>query len=193
MVKKAHEELGRIDFLVNNATGAIHAMSDIPVSNKAEPLLDDRYLERWNRVISVDLTGAILCIRQVVPLMLAAKSGRIVNISSIAALNGMDPPGYAAAKAGLLGLTMSLAVRLAPYIQVNAVLPGFVSSLDHDPELVSKLTPGKKMGTPEDIAEVVGDIISAKSNYLTGSCIIVDGGVMSGGLGYAAGHVSHRE
>ena len=193
MVEKAHGNFGRIDFLVNNATGAIHASSDIPVANQADPILDDRYMERWNRVIGVDLTGALLCIRHVVPIMLAAKSGRIVNISSIAALNGGDPPAYTAAKAGLLGLTLSLAVRLAPYIQVNAILPGTVSSLGHDPRLVAKITPGKKMGTPEDIAEVVGDVVSARSSYLTGSCIVVDGGLMSGAIGLALGHVSHRK
>ena len=154
MVAKAHRELGRIDFLVNNATGMIHARSDIPIANESNPILDDRYMERWNRVISVDLTGAFLCIRHVVPIMLAAKSGRIVNISSISAITGTSEPSYNAAKAGLLGLTMSLAVRLAPYIQVNAILPGFVSSAKHDEELVAKITPGKKLGTPEDIAEV---------------------------------------
>jgi len=193
MVEKAHLSFGRLDFLVNNATGALHAASDIPIANEVDPFLDDRYMERWNRVIGVDLTGALLCIRQVVPIMLAAKSGRIVNISSVAALVGADPPAYTAAKAGLLGLTMSLAVRLAPYIQVNAILPGTVSSLGHDPRLVAKVTPGKKMGRPEDIAEIVGEVISARSSYLTGSCIVVDGGLMSGGLGFALGHVSHRK
>jgi len=124
--------------------------------------------------------------------MLAAKSGRIVNISSIAAIMGGDPPSYTVVKAGLLGLTRSLAVRLAPYVQVNAILPGFVSSMRHDPDLVANVTPGKKMGVPEDIAEIVGDVISAKTTFLTGSCILVDGAVMSGGIGLATGHVSHR-
>ena len=193
MVEKAHREFGRIDFLVNNATGALHAISDIPIVNRAEPLFDVRYMERWNRVIDVDLTGSLLCIRHVAPIMLAAKSGRIVNISSVAAITGDDPPGYTAAKAGLLGLTRSLAVRFAPYVQVNAILPGFVSSLNHDSELVAKVTPGKRMGTPDDIAEVVADVISAKSNFLTGSCIVVDGGVTSGAIGLSLGWVAQRE
>lgn len=184
MVEKAHRELGRLDFLVNNASGAFHAKSD----NSVEAAI----IEDWNQIISVDLTGSFLCTHFFSPIMLAAKSGRIVNISSICGITGDCGPAYCSAKAGLLGLTRSSAVSLAPYIQVNAVLPGFVSSYPHDADRVSKITPGRKMGTPEDIAEIAVSLISTKSRFLTGSCIVADGGLTNGIVGLSMDWVSQR-
>jgi 3-oxoacyl-[acyl-carrier protein] reductase len=184
IVDKAVSEFGRIDFLVNNATGS-HAKTDNSVENAI--------LEDWNLEIGVDLTGAFLCTRYAAPLMLKKKRGKIVNISSICALTGDCGPAYCAAKAGLLGLTRACAVALAPYVQVNAILPGFVSSQSHDPALVAKITPGAKMGTPEDIAELVGDIISTKGTFLTGSCITIDGAVTEGNIGLSMGWIKQRD
>jgi 3-oxoacyl-[acyl-carrier protein] reductase len=125
--------------------------------------------------------------------MLARKQGKIINVSSICAITGDCGPAYCSAKAGLLGLTRSCAVSLAPYVQVNAILPGFVSSQPHDPNLVGKITPGKKIGRPEDIAELVGDLISMKGTFLTGSCVTIDGAVTEGNIGLSMGWINQRE
>jgi 3-oxoacyl-[acyl-carrier protein] reductase len=165
-------ELGRLDFLINNAGGAGGAETDNPI--------DASNLPDWNRLIASNLTSAFLCIRQAAPIMLAQRGGRIVNISSICALTGDCGPAYCAAKAGLLGLTRHAAVWLAPHVQVNAVLPGFVDSQPHDREKVGRITPGKKMGRPEDIADLVGYLVSSPQSFLTGACIVMDGGVTNG-------------
>jgi 3-oxoacyl-[acyl-carrier protein] reductase len=184
MVERANNEFGHIDFLVNNAY-ASHMKTD----NSVEvAILDD-----WNLEIGVDLTGAFLCTRFVSPLMLARKQGKIINVSSICAITGDCGPAYCSAKAGLLGLTRSCAVSLAPYVQVNAILPGFVSSQPHDQNLVGKITPGKKIGRPEDIAELVGDLISMKGTFLTGSCVTIDGAVTEGNIGLSMGWINQRE
>ncbi len=183
IVEMATAEFGHIDFLVNNATGT-HVKTDKSV--------EEAVLEDWNSEIAVDLTGAFLCTHYVSPIMLSAKHGKIINISSICAITGDCGPAYCSAKAGLLGLTRSAAVSLAPYVQVNAILPGFVSSQPHDPNLVSKITPGKKMGTPEDIAELAANIISMKGTFLTGSCITIDGAVTEGIIGLSMGWIDQR-
>lgn len=105
MVEEVHKEFGRIDFLVNNSPGS-HAKSDNSV--------DAAVIEDWSQESGVDLTGAFLCTHFVAPLMLKRKSGKIVNISSICAITGDYGPAYCSAKAGLLGLTRSCAVSLAP-------------------------------------------------------------------------------
>jgi 3-oxoacyl-[acyl-carrier protein] reductase len=183
MIERAHNELERIDFLVNNATGS-HAKSDNPIERT---VIDD-----WNQEIAVDLTGAFLCSHYVASIMLAAKSRKIVNISSICGITGDCGPAYCSAKAGLLDLTRSCAVTLAPYVQVNAILPGFVSSQPHDQKLVSKITPGRKMGTPEEVAELVGAVISLKGTFLNGSCIVMDGSVTEGIIGLSMGWIRQR-
>lgn len=169
IVKKAKEELGRIDFVVNNAGGG----------DRDDPV-DASRLEDWNQVISQNLTSSYLCTRHVAPQMLRQRSGRIVNISSICALTGDCGPAYCAAKAGLLGLTRHSAVWLAPHVQVNAVLPGFVSTQSHSESKVARITPGRRMGQPEDVAELVGYLVSSNRSYLTGACITLDGSVMNG-------------
>jgi len=185
MVEDARTELGRIDFLVNNAGGGGHAKTD----NSVEASI----VEDWNKIIGTNLTGAFLCSHFVSPIMLAAKSGRIVNISSICGITGDCGPAYCSAKAGMLGLTRSSAVTLAPYIQVNAILPGFVSSQPHDESRVSRITPGKKMGRPEEIAELTANLISMRGTFLTGSCIVVDGGLTNGIIGLSMDWFGQRD
>lgn len=184
MANKAHAEFGRIDFLVNNAGGDGHAKTD----NSIEAAI----VGDWKLIIGANLTGAFLCTRSVAPVMLAAKSGKIVNISSICGITGDCGPAYCSAKAGLLGLTRSCAVSLAPYVQVNAILPGFVSSQPHDKDRVSKITPGGKMGTPEEIAELVANLICSRGTFLTGSCIVIDGSVTNGAIGLSMDWIGQR-
>jgi len=185
MVETFQKEFGHIDFLVNNAGGGGHAKTDNSVE---AAIIDD-----WNTIIGADLTGTFLCSHFVSPIMLSAKSGRIVNISSVCGITGDCGPAYCAAKAGVLGLTRSCAVTLAPYVQVNAILPGFVSSQPHDENKVSRITPGKKMGRPEEIAELAGELIAMKGTFLTGSCIVMDGSVTNGHIGLSMDWISQRD
>jgi 3-oxoacyl-[acyl-carrier protein] reductase len=172
MIDRMIGAFARIDFLVNNAGGLGGARADDPV-DKASP-------EDWNRMLASNLTSAFLCTRYVAPGMLRRRSGRIVNISSICGLTGDCGPAYCAAKAGLLGLTRHAAVWLAPYVQVNAILPGFVASQPHDAEKVGRITPGKKLGRPEEIADLAAYLIAAPQSFLTGACIVMDGSVTNG-------------
>lgn len=185
MVETAKKEFGRIDFLVNNAGGDGHAKTDNSVESAV--------IGDWDLIIGANLTGAFLCTHYVSPIMLAAKHGRIVNISSVCGLTGDCGPAYCSAKAGMLGLTRSCAVTLAPHIQVNAILPGFISSQAHDEAKVSRITPGKKMGRPEEIAELTAELISINGTFLTGACIVADGSVTNGGIGLSMDWISQRE
>ncbi|MGI0128618.1 MAG: SDR family NAD(P)-dependent oxidoreductase [Thermoplasmata archaeon] len=185
VLKVASERLGAIDFLVNHAGGARGADTDDPI--------DIADYKGGNRLLASNLGSTFLCARHVAPEMVKRKSGRIVNISSISEITGDCGPAYCAAKAGVLGLTRHSAVALAPYVQLNAILPGFVDSAPHDPEKAGHITPGRKMGHPEEIADLVGYLIATPQTFFTGTSIVMDGSVTNGIVGrmmnweYAAG------
>ena len=164
---------GRIDILVNNAgvTG--------------DGLLLRMKREEWDRVLLTNLTGAFETTRLVLPSMLKARSGRIVNISSVVAL--MGNPGqanYCAAKAGLLGLTKSLAREVASRsITVNAVAPGFIDTdMTKDLPEAARATmtgsiPLARLGTAEDVAQAVAFLAGPGAAYITGEVLNVSGGL----------------
>ena len=175
IVASAHRELTSLDFLVNNAGGAGGAETDSPI--------DSARFEDWSRLLASNLNSAFLCSRYVSPYMLQQKRGRIVTISSICGITGDCGPAYCASKAGLLGLTRHSAVALAPFVQVNAILPGFIDSQPHDPKRVARVTPGRTMGHPEDVADLAAYLIASPRSFLTGACIVLDGGVTNGVIG----------
>lgn len=141
--------------------------------------------DAWDRVIRVNLTGAFLVTRAVSRHMMRARAGSIVNVSSVVALTGSaGQANYAASKAGLIGFTRSLARELsARNIRVNAIAPGFIDTemTRNLPEEVRKgyaeRIPLGRMGTPEDVAEVVAFLLGDRSSYVNGVVLPVDGGL----------------
>lgn len=143
-------------------------------------------LAMWELVVGTHLTGSFLCCRAAVPL-LETRGGAIVNVSSVAALQGL--PGrapYSAAKAGILGFTRSLAVELAPSgVRVNAVAPGhtrtsmaeraFADGVLTEADIVQRVPMGR-MAKPSEIADVISFLAGPRSSYVTGQCLVVDGG-----------------
>jgi len=170
----ALETFGRIDVLINNAG----ITKDNLLLRMSESDFDD--------VISTNLKGTFLMCKNVSKIMMKQRSGSIVNISSVVGIIGnAGQANYAASKAGIIGLTKSLAKEFASRnIRVNAVAPGFIQSdmTDQlDQEIITNLSaqiPMKRLGDPQDIANTVAFLVSEKSSYLTGQVICVDGGMV---------------
>ncbi len=165
----------RIDILINNAgTGALKPLEEISP-------------EFWDHVLQVDLTGPFLCTQAAAARMIRNGYGRIVNISSIAGISGMDvDPTYTAAKAGLLGFTKSMARYLGKHnITVNSVCPGPTDTELSRKEIpeevrirVAKSSALGRMGTPEDVADAILFFASDYSRHVTGQTVVVDGGIV---------------
>ncbi len=174
MVKEIFEKYERIDVLVNNA--------GITKDN----LFIRMKKEDFDDVINVNLVGTFNVTKNVVPIMIKQKYGRIINISSIVGISGnAGQANYSASKAGIIGFTKSLAKELgARNILVNAIAPGFIETnmtsvlKDSIKEEIGKSIPLKKMGKPEDVANVANFLASEDSSYVTGQVINVDGGML---------------
>ena len=173
IIAHAQETYGTVDILVNNAgitrDGLLMRMSE-----------DD-----WNAVINTNLSGAFHCIKAVQRIMLRKRSGRIIQISSVSGLRGN--PGqanYAAAKAGLVGLTKTVARELSSRnITVNAIAPGFIDTdmtRELSEDVITQLQgqiPMQRLGAPEDVAAAVAFLASDDAAYITGQVLCVDGGM----------------
>ena len=181
MVEQVISKFGKVDILVNNAGGF---GPTIPVTDITE--------EAWDRMLNLNLKGVFLCCKAVIPHMIEKRYGKIINISSAAAIAGGPPQvHYSAAKGGVLSMTLALAVELGRYnICVNAILPGLIRTdlwqpnvppgLDEDKffqQLGEKLVLLQRVGTPEDIAVVALFLASDLSRYVTGDRVLVGGGV----------------
>ena len=168
------ERFGQLDVLVNNA--------GINRDHTAVKMTD----EEWHDVLGVNLSGVFYSCRRAIPIL--REGGKIVNISSMVALTGIfGTANYAASKAGVLGLTKTLALELAPRnITVNAICPGFIDtemSRTIPEEFRTKYLrqiPLKRMGTPQDIAACVLFLASSEADYITGQSVGVNGGVYMG-------------
>lgn len=173
-VKQVIERFGQIDVLVNNA-GITKDM-----------LLMRMKKEDFEQVIDTNLVGTFNVTKNVVPYMMKARSGRIINISSVVGISGnAGQTNYSASKAGIIGFTKSLAKEIASRnILVNAVAPGFIETnmtdvlKDDVKQEIAKNIPLKRMGTTQDVANVVKFLASDDSSYIIGQVINVDGGML---------------
>ena len=185
MVDRVKEVFGRLDILVNNAGTA---MEPAPLVH-TDP-------EAWRKTIDINLTGTMLCCRAAVPLMMDnEEGGKIINMSSRAAHRGaIWIHAYCASKAGIIGLTRSMALELAPFkICVNALCPGDIDTelkrwgwgkealimgktVEQIAEETAKATPLGRIGTPEDVAAAVAFFASTDADYLTGEILNITGG-----------------
>ena len=175
IVETVNEEWGKLHILVNNAgitrDNLLPAMSD----------------EQWDDVISVNLRGTFLFTRAAAQRMMRSRYGRIINISSVSGLIGnAGQTNYSASKAGVIGMTRSLAKELGKRkVTVNAVAPGFISSEMTDKlgdtilAEVKKRIPANRIGTPEDVSACVLFLASPAASYVTGQVLTVDGGMMA--------------
>ena len=167
------EKLGKIDILVNNA-----AITRDGLAMRMKP--DD-----WEAVLKTNLTGAHYCTQQVLPPMMKARSGRIINISSVVAETGnAGQANYVAAKAGLIGLTKAIAIEIASRnITVNAIAPGFIETPmtavlpDKVKEELKVRIPLGRLGSGRDIAAAIVFLASDEAAYITGHVLDVNGGM----------------
>ncbi|MCR3757411.1 3-oxoacyl-[acyl-carrier-protein] reductase [Clostridium felsineum] len=174
IIKKAVEKYGTVDVLVNNA--------GITKDN----LLLRMKEEDFDNVINVNLKGSFNCTKHASRVMLKKKSGKIINISSVIGLVGnAGQVNYAAAKAGIIGMTKSVAKELASRgITVNAIAPGIIKSdmtdalKEEQRQQILETVPLKRVGTPEDVSNLVLFLASELSSYITGQVINVDGGMV---------------
>ncbi len=179
MVEQIADRFDRIDILVNNA-GILD-----------NSLLVDMSEEQWDRVIDINLKGSFLCAQAVAPLMMQQKAGAIVNISSEAAYgSSRGHANYSSSKAGIIGLTKTMAIELGPFgITVNAVAPGFIKSdmtydlgeelgkdFDEWIEERSQGIPLRRVGEPMDVANAVYLLVSPEAGYINGEIVHLQGG-----------------
>lgn len=174
MIKTAVDTFGSIDILVNNA-GITRDTLMVRMSEKD-----------WDDVLDINLKGAFLCTKAAAKIMMKQRSGKIINVASVAGIMGnAGQANYSASKAGIIGLTKSTAKELASRgITCNAVAPGVIKSKMTDvlPDKVKENylnnIPLGRFGTPEDVADVIGFLASKESNYVTGQVINIDGGLV---------------
>ncbi len=173
MAQRIVAELGGLHVLVNNAGYSSHFG------------LADLSPDEWRKMCAVTLDAAFYCAKEAVPHMKSAGWGRIVNIASLRAMTGSaHGPHYASSKAGLIGLTKSLALDLGPdHITVNAISPGYTEtdmtrkSIETKGEQIRATIPLRKVGSPDEIASVVAFLCSGGGGYITGETINVNGGI----------------
>lgn len=176
MVKECMNQFGRIDILVNNA-GLI-----------STKLLQETTVQDWDRIMSINLKGVFLCTKAVYPYMIDQKSGKIINIASVAGKRGgglFGKSAYSASKGGVISFTKAVAREAGEFgINVNAVTPGFtdtemVTGMSQEQrESVVNSIPMRRAGKPEDIAKAVCFLASSDSDYISGEIMDVDGGIM---------------
>ncbi|KOP82678.1 3-oxoacyl-ACP synthase [Bacillus sp. FJAT-21945] len=174
VIRDVIEVFGKIDILINNA------------GITRDATLQKMTIEDFQKVIDVNLTGVFHCTQAVLPYMLEAEKGKIINTSSVAGVGGnFGQTNYSAAKAGVIGLTKTWAKELGRKgINVNAVAPGFIETdmistiPEHILVQIKLITPSSRLGKPEDIANAYLFLASDESDFINGHVLSVDGGMM---------------
>ena len=174
VVRRTIDTFGRVDILINNA------------GITQDALVTKMTKEQWNNVLNVDLSGAFNCIQVVAPHMIEQGSGVILNASSVSGIYGnIGQTNYAAAKAGLIGMTKTLAKELGRKgIRVNAVAPGFIKTPmtetvpDKIMNMILERTPLHRMGEPDDVAHAYLYLASDDARFINGEVLHVDGGLV---------------
>ncbi len=179
LVQSAVERYGQLDCAFNNAGigGTQASTADYPI-------------DEWNRLLSINLTGVFLCMREELRVMQPRQQGVIVNNASILGLVGFrNSPAYVAAKHGVLGLTKTAALEAAPLgVRVTAVCPGFIhtpmvdSAFQNDPQAeqaIASMHAMNRMGRPEEISDAVVFLCSDAASFVTGQPLVIDGGYLS--------------
>ena len=173
LMQKSVESYGTVDILVNNA-GVMFEDTFLGASEDV-----------WDKTMDINLKGAYLCSKEVAPIMLKQKRGKIINISSNSGLyhpTALRLVEYVASKAGMNGLTRALALKLGPYVNVNAICPGWIKTEmteNADPALEKRVldeTALKRYGTPDEVANAALYLASGESDFVTGELHIVAGG-----------------
>jgi 3-oxoacyl-[acyl-carrier protein] reductase len=178
MMETAIAAYGKVDILINNA-GITRDQLTMKMTD-----------EEWDKVLAIDLKSVFLCTRAVLRPMLKQRSGRIISMSSVVGIIGnAGQANYAAAKAGIIGFTKTIAKEVASRgITVNAVAPGFIDTPmtqvlpEERKQALMNNIPLGYLGTPRDIAETVAFLASEEARYITGQVISVDGGISLGKL-----------
>jgi len=175
LVDETKAKFGRVDILVNNAGITRDAM------------LHKLTEEKWDEVIRVNLKGPFNMGQACAKQMIEQKYGKILNLASVAYLGNIGQTNYSASKAGVVGMTSTWALELARHgINVNAIAPGFIDSVltqQVPAEIKEKFiqrVPLKRMGQPDDIANLIAFLVSEEASYITGQCVHIDGGLSSG-------------
>lgn len=174
MIKASKEKFGKVDIMINNA------------GITKDTLLLRMKEEDFDKVIDVNLKGVFNCLKAITPVMVRQKFGKIVNLSSVVGLVGnAGQVNYAASKAGVIGMTKSLAKEVGSRgITVNAVAPGFIDTDmtevlgEKFKEEAKKSIPLKRLGKPEDVAGAVAYLVGNEASYITGQVLNVDGGIV---------------
>jgi 3-oxoacyl-[acyl-carrier protein] reductase len=173
------KEFGKLDVLVNNASYSSATSWNVPMEK-----LDWKEL---SKTIDVDLKGTMLCSHAAFTLMQPQGSGKIINFSSSAALQGDVPTYmYTPAKIAIVGVTRALARAFAPSVQVNCIAPGSIATdwiqrwklTEEDLKAITNETPLKRIGKPEEVAELVALLASPTCSFITGQTIVIDGGIL---------------
>lgn len=173
LVSTVLDSFGRIDILVNNA-GVMFPEDFLAASEQV-----------WDETIDINLKGAYLCSKEVAPIMIKQKKGKIINISSNSGLyhpSSMRYVEYVTSKAGMNGMTKAMALRLGPYVTVNAICPGYIKTemVAHNDPATEKMlldeTALKRFGRPDEVASAAVFLASDEAEFITGELLIVAGG-----------------
>lgn len=175
---KVKKIMGGVDILINNAGISIR-----------DQFMNISY-QQWQKVLNVNLTGVFLVAQATAKLMLEESGGVILNMGSTNGIMGYPfYASYNASKAGVIELTKSMALELAPTIRVNVVCPGYIltpmQKIEYTPEMLrdcERKIPLKRLGKPEEVAGLFAFLASDDAKYITGQCFVIDGGEITGGL-----------